>query len=176
MLSDIPAGRERGALRSRFGMEEGTFLLTLLPGSRMPEIDRLLPAMLEACRRMASATGGRRIKLARVCASGDGVRGAVEEWVGRSGLDVTLIAQGAEGYDLFAASDLVLISSGTATLETASSAADDVQYRVSILTWLIARCYRLDCIAWPTSARKKSVPNHPFDAFRKRSPRRRKNT
>src|SRR5207244_2504504 len=85
----------------------------LLPGSRRSEIDYLLPPLLDAVRRLAQ-DGRLQFPLALAhTLPAEEIRRRVRD----AGLDVRVIE--GDTYDLIAAADLALVSSGTATLECA---------------------------------------------------------
>ena len=89
-------------------------LVAILPGSRRHVVEEVLPGQLEVARRVADAIPGVRFA---VSVANDQVGGAVAVAVQAAGVSVTSIA-GPPGA-LIAASDLVLVASGTATLEVA---------------------------------------------------------
>lgn len=137
LLDVLPLDLTRDEGRRRLGVVPGHALIGLLPGSRPGEIERLLPPMLDAARRLA-ADGRRRFVL------------GLAPTVAREQV-ATIIAGGGPGlpplelvsgrtYEIMAAADTLLIASGTATLEAALLGAPMVIcYRVSRLTELIAR-------------------------------------
>jgi lipid-A-disaccharide synthase len=138
LLDVVPLDLTRDEARRRIGADPGHALIGLLPGSRPGEIERLLPSMLDAARRLAAADGRRRFVLGQaptvareqvttiISAAGPGIP-SIELVSGRT-------------YEVMAAADTLLIASGTATLEAALLGAPMVIcYRVSRLTELIAR-------------------------------------
>jgi len=139
LLDVVPSGLDRAKARGRLGVEERQALVGLLPGSRRQEIDRLLPAMLDAARRLA-ATDGRRSFLLGLAKSVD--RGQVDAHLGRAfgaGGPLVEIVEGLT-YEVMAASDALLIASGTATLEAALLGTPMVVcYRVSRLSEVLVR-------------------------------------
>lgn len=120
----------------------GNKILALLPGSRPQEIDRMLPTMVESAKQFASEAGY-TIKLAGLSDSYD-YDGALCQ-VGGTGVEIEYDAARKIIFD----SDLVLASSGTATLETAIIGRPMVvMYRTGWLTYQIAkRLVTLDSIA-----------------------------
>jgi lipid-A-disaccharide synthase len=139
LLDVVPSDLDRLKARERLRVGEGQTLVGLLPGSRRQEIERLLPPMLDAAARL-SRTDGRRSFVLGLAASVDRelvaghLRGASET----GGPPVALV----EGltYEVMAASDALLIASGTATLEAALLGAPMVVcYRVSRLSEVVAR-------------------------------------
>lgn len=137
LLDVLPLDLTRDEARRRLGADPGHSLIGLLPGSRREEVERLLPPMLEAARRLAAADGRRRFVLglaptvpaeqvaAHVRHAGPGP--AIEVVTGRS-------------YEVMAAAEVLLIASGTATLEAALLGTPMVlAYRVSRTTEVVAR-------------------------------------
>jgi len=148
---DVPdRAASRDALRAEWEAGDGT-LLGLLPGSRAQEVRSLLPPMLEAARALAA---GRRLRCALPLASPH-LRPLVESAVARSGVAVRIVE--ARAPDVMAASDAIVVASGTAPVEAACAGVPMVVvYRVSRLTEWIARRFVLTpdagCDGW-------SVPN-----------------
>jgi lipid-A-disaccharide synthase len=128
------AGREE-TLRAH-GLDPARQTVVLLPGSRRSEIDFLLPELLAAIR-LLDPGGARGYQFALALAhtvSHDDVAARVRA----SGLDVRIVA--GDTYNLVAAADLALVSSGTATLECALLETPMViVYRLTPLSWIIAR-------------------------------------
>jgi lipid-A-disaccharide synthase len=160
LLDVLPLSLTRDDARRRLGLDPAASLLGLLPGSRREEVARLLPAMLDAARRLAAADPRRRFLI-----------GAAPT-VDRAQL-APLLAVAAEAggprvevvesltHEVMAASDVVLIASGTATLEAALLGVPMVVcYRVSRLTEAVARMLaRVSWISLPNIvAGRKVVP------------------
>jgi lipid-A-disaccharide synthase len=128
----VTRGREETLLRH--GLDPARRTVLLLPGSRSSEIDQLLPALLESVRRLAAA-GRYQFPLALAHTL---PREPIEARVRGAGLPVPVVAD--DTYNLIAAADLALVSSGTATLECALLETPMViVYRVSPLTAVVAR-------------------------------------
>ncbi|MFB3907820.1 MAG: lipid-A-disaccharide synthase [Candidatus Eisenbacteria bacterium] len=122
----------REETRRRLGLADGDRLIVLLPGSRPSEVGRILPAMLEARRRLA-ADG----TLSWALALAPGLEGARAVERAR---EAGVIVRAGEAYELLAAADLALVASGTATLEAAILGAPMiVVYKMHPLTWQLAR-------------------------------------
>jgi lipid-A-disaccharide synthase len=137
LLDVVPADLDRSEARRRLGVEAAATMVGLLPGSRREEIDNLLPAMLEAATRLAGASGRPRFLLALAPTVS---RGMVDEIVGRAaGAPPVRIVSGLT-HEVMAAADVLLIASGTATLEAALLGTPMVVcYRVSRLTEMVGR-------------------------------------
>src|SRR5262249_53874674 len=110
---DVLPAIDRDAARARL-VAEGETLIGLLPGSRDAGVRRHRPVLLDAARRVSARRP--RMRFAIPVASTipvTGVAAAARE----SGLPVVVLP--GEAYRVMAAADLLLIASGTATLETA---------------------------------------------------------
>jgi len=133
LLDVLPAlGREE----SRAGLAEpGNLLVGLLPGSREAEVRRHLPLLLDAARRIR----GRQARTRFVVPAAPTVdRGALEAAGLASGLPLQVLR--GEAYRVMAAADLLLVTSGTATLEAACYGTPMVVlYRLSRLSYALAR-------------------------------------
>jgi lipid-A-disaccharide synthase len=110
------------------------YRIALLPGSRMSEVEALLPVMLESVRRLAAElpVEARLIKAPTI------PREILEEAVELAGLAVEIVSE-----DRFAAvadSHLALCASGTATLEVGLLGTPMVViYRLGSWTYLLAK-------------------------------------
>jgi lipid-A-disaccharide synthase len=139
LLDVLPLDLDRAEALRRLGVDPGESLIGLLPGSRREEVERLLPPMLVAAKRLSAAGVARRFALGLaptvdVAAVGRFVKSAVDE----GGPRVDVFER--RTYEVMAAADVVLISSGTATLEAALLGAPMVVcYRVSRVTEAVVR-------------------------------------
>ncbi len=139
LLDVVPSDLDRAKARERLGLGERQTLVGLLPGSRRQEVDRLLPPMLDAAARLSRADG-RRCFVLGLAASVD--RGLVTVHLRRASEAGGPPVEVVEGFthEVMAASDALLIASGTATLEAALLGAPMVVcYRVSRLSEVIVR-------------------------------------
>lgn len=153
-LAELDEKRERFA--GKHGLDTRRRILALLPGSRPGEIAHNLPPILEACRLLERDSPGR---LQFVLAVAPGLKsGQIAEYAG-SDLAVRLV-EGAT-YDVLAAADLAIVSSGTATVEAALLGAPMVVvYRLSAATaWVARRLVRTLFFAMPNLiAGRRVVP------------------
>ena len=139
VLDVLPLDLDRAEARRRLGVDPVEPLIGLLPGSRREEVERLLPPMLAAAKRLSAAGVARRFALGLaptvdVAAVGRLVKAAFDE----GGPRVDVFER--QTYEVMAAADVVLISSGTATLEAALLGAPMVVcYRVSRVTEAVVR-------------------------------------
>jgi lipid-A-disaccharide synthase len=114
---------------------DGETLVGLLPGSRDAEVRRHLPVLLGAAQRIRARRPGTRFALP---VAGTIASGVIVEAVRASGLPVEV--RSGDAHRVMAAADLLLIASGTATLEAACYGAPMVVlYRLSALSHAIAR-------------------------------------
>ena len=130
-----PALTKQQAL-ARFGLEDGLPVIGLLPGSREGEIRRLLPVFLAAGERIAKAlpSSARFILIKAPHLPWEIYQPALRH----SSLQPKVIERW--DYDGVHACDLVLVASGTATLECALLERPMViGYKTSPLTYLAAR-------------------------------------
>jgi lipid-A-disaccharide synthase len=138
LLDVLPLELTRDEARRRLDVDPGHALIGLLPGSRPGEIERLLPSMLDAARRLAATDGRRRFVLGLAPTVAREQVATIMSAAGPGIPSVELVS--GHTYEVMAAADTLLIASGTATLEAALLGAPMVIcYRVSRLTELIAR-------------------------------------
>jgi lipid-A-disaccharide synthase len=132
-LLDIILGQPQVIdLRKELNMPQDRLVIGLLPGSREREFGRLFWRMARAGELIASEFPGTRFLLA--CAPGLS-RQKVLKWTRSTGLDLTLLYD--RTYDVMRASDMLLVASGTATIEAAILGVPMiVTYVVSPLTTL----------------------------------------
>jgi len=139
---EIPAFDSAGSLEA-FGMKPGWPVIGLLPGSRKSEIERLLPVMLAAAERIR-----KEYPLAQfIIPVAPGIRREeIETWVAQKKVPVTMVEN--QLHRALQVCSLVLVASGTATLETALMKKPMIiLYKISFLTYLIGRLMiRVPCI------------------------------
>lgn len=147
-----------------FDLDPEKPVIGLCPGSRRSELDQLLPIMLEAGKILHSKRPELQFLVPVISTDGPDVFGVSKKklraQLNAAGIPVKLI----EGkiYDVMNISRLLLISSGTATLEASHIGTPMVIcYRVSVFTEIMARLfYRLpDFIGLPNIILKRmAVP------------------
>jgi len=129
VLDALPAAPTRAAARRQLDLEETGLVIGLLPGSRSQEIERLLPLMRDAATRIARARPGARFVLGLAPSVS---RAAVDRHlVGGPKVDVVE----DRTYAVMRASELLLVASGTATLEA------------GLLGTPMVVCYRLSAVS-----------------------------
>lgn len=135
LMDIIPVDLDRAAARRRLGIGDGVTLIGLLPGSRREEVGRLLPRMLDAVERISRERPGARFLLA-LAPTVDRLLVEAAAGGGRSGVAVL----SGMTHEIMAASDLLIVASGTATLEAACLGTPMIVcYRVSRLSGLLGR-------------------------------------
>ena len=133
-------------LRQELDVPHGTRLLGMLPGSRRGEIRRHWPVMVATARCLQRRHGD----LQFVVPLASGIQPHdLEGLAPTEGLPVTLLTGPDRAREVMAASDLLLISSGTATLEAALLQTPMIViYRMAPLSYaLFARLVRVPHIA-----------------------------
>ena len=140
----VESGADSGdgpAFRRRHGLDPAAAVVTLLPGSRRSEVDRLLAILGVVAAGLQAARPGVRLVVPTLWTVAERVRAAAAEWPGQP-----IVVEGdREKYDAFAASDLAIAASGTVALELALAAVPSIiVYRVNPITaWLIRRLVRV---------------------------------
>lgn len=132
LLEVLESRLDRKNFFKRFDLDEKKKLIGLLPGSRRQEIENIFPAMLAAAKSIASKNN---MEIAV------GVAPTLEDRYFRTlfNLDGVRLIKGAT-YELMDHADFALVTSGTATLETACFGTPMfVLYKTSWLTYLIGR-------------------------------------
>jgi len=118
-----------------FNLEEGKKTIALFPGSREFEVKALLPVMLKTAELIKMACPEVQFLIARVESLKEEVFSSVTE---KAGLDIKIVA--GRTYDVIEAADLVIVKSGTGTLETAILEKPMIiTYKASLITYLLTR-------------------------------------
>ncbi len=136
LADEIPLQPDRNAARRLLGLPPAARVLALLPGSRGGEVRLLAPLFLQAAALLKQSQPG----LAFVLPAASAARSKELEALlaTHRSLGVTLV-QG-HSRDAMAASDAVLLASGTATLEAALLKRPMVvAYRMGALSWLVLK-------------------------------------
>jgi lipid-A-disaccharide synthase len=135
VVEQVPAPATAAAFRERLGLAVEAPTLALLPGSRMSEIRRLLPSMVDAAKQLAAERPGLQIV---VPVAPTIPREEVASRFEGSGLSPRFVDGRAP--EVVGASDAAIVASGTAVLEAGLMQRPlVVVYRVSLLTYLVGR-------------------------------------
>ncbi|HSM80003.1 MAG TPA: lipid-A-disaccharide synthase [Bryobacteraceae bacterium] len=132
----VKASAPRPQLRERFRAPESTPLVALLPGSRVGEIGRHLPALLDAVERIRESQECIFALSLPAGFSSDTDLQHFEERFRRSSIKVFK----GSTWDLLACADVALAASGTVTVEAALLGTPMVTfYRVTGASWLLGK-------------------------------------
>ncbi|MGA7179465.1 MAG: lipid-A-disaccharide synthase [Thiobacillaceae bacterium] len=131
----LPFEPDQGSARQDLGVPEQGEVIALLPGSRIGEVKRLLSLLLETARLLIKRRPGVRFLLP---VANEAVADLIRSQVQSTGLPITL-TQG-KSTQVMTAADVVILASGTATLEAALLKKPMViTYKVPALTYAIIK-------------------------------------
>ncbi len=131
----------------RFGLDQKKKIIGLLPGSRANEIKRMLPVMLKAAEEIQNDMPEAQFMLPQADSISDVL---LETYLSQS--PVKIITVKNQPYDVIQCCDVVMTTSGTATLEIALLTVPMViTYKLSSLTYILGR--------WLVNTRFIGLPN-----------------
>ncbi|MFT3806780.1 lipid-A-disaccharide synthase [Arenimonas sp.] len=134
LADSFPLHPDRDAARETLALPQGAPVLALLPGSRLGEIRRLLPVFLQSARLLAESKPDLRVVIPAANAA---CRSEIEAQMRATPLAEARLIDG-QADRVMIASDVVLLASGTATLEAMLAKRPMiVAYRISALTYRI---------------------------------------
>lgn len=140
MADAVPLEPDRAAARTALGLDGHGRVLAVLPGSRLSEIQRLLPVFLQAVARIRQ-----RLPDLRVCipAADARCRQAIDAQLTAAGAGDVQVLDGQARTAMIAA-ETVLLASGTAALEAMLCKRPmAVAYRIAPLTYRIVKLFGL---------------------------------
>lgn len=118
-----------------FNLDESNPVIGLLPGSRANEINRLLPIMLAAAEILQARIPGIQFMLPQADSISDEL---LESYMCQSPVKITVIKN--QPYDVIQCCDVVMTTSGTATIEIALLTVPMViTYKLAALTYWLGR-------------------------------------
>ncbi len=135
LLDRLSPSPSRHEARRRLELEQTATVVGLLPGSRMGEVAKHLPLLLMAARQLLITRPDLRVIVAAA-------EGLPLDLIGSSLKQEASSARVVQGrtHEVMAASDLILVASGTATLEAAIIGTPMViVYRLAFVSWLVGR-------------------------------------
>jgi lipid-A-disaccharide synthase len=135
LLDIVKVNKSKEENIERFGLDEQKTTIGLLPGSRLSEIKRILPPMIGAAEQLSE-----RFKdLQFILPIAPGLKkGEIVKLTENSTVALTIVDDSI--YDVIDSSYLVVVASGTATLETALlSTPMVITYKMSPLSYLVGR-------------------------------------
>jgi lipid-A-disaccharide synthase len=120
--------------RSKHGLSDGV-LVGLVPGSRGEEVKRILPVMLQSASRVRQEVDN----VSFAVSVAETIEAEMVQELCNRLLPVARVVDGFT-HDLMQASDLLMVASGTATLEAAVLAKPmSIVYKMSPITWAVAK-------------------------------------
>ncbi len=135
LLDEVAPSYDRDELRKRFGLDASAPVVGLLPGSRESEVRALFPVMLQAAAQLARRHPGAQFMVAQASSITGELLAALSA---EAGVKVHVAKDQAS--EVMAASDVLLVASGTATLQAAVVGTPMVlTYRAPWLTYWLAR-------------------------------------
>ena len=135
LLDIVKPAWERTEAEAWVGKQPGHPLVLLMPGSRLMEIEKMLPNLLAGAKLLKKQLPEVQFAMPR---AGTIPLDLLQSKIKASGLDIK-ITEG-HNYDLFSVADLALATSGTVTLEAALCGLPSIiVYRTSALNAFIAR-------------------------------------
>jgi lipid-A-disaccharide synthase len=142
LLDSVAPAFDRSALRAKYNLDASAPVVGLLPGSRLAEVSMLLPVLLEAARRLATSDPKTQFLLAQASSIDDNL---LDHLLAHRPVPVTVAKDQAS--EVMAASDVLLVASGTATLQAAVVGTPMILvYKTTWPTYWLAR--RLIRVKW----------------------------
>ncbi len=134
LLDELPPLKNREELRREFGASPGELLVGLLPGSRGSEVERHLPVMLEAMKRIR-----KELPVRGVIACAESVDAAMVEEEAKKARIESRVVRG-KSWEVMNACDFLIAKSGTTTLQaTIAETPTMLLYKVDRLSYIIGR-------------------------------------
>lgn len=135
LLDAVAPSYDQAALRKEFGLESSAPVIGLLPGSRVSEVQLLLPVLLQTVARLAHLYPGLQVLMAQAGTIHDRL---VDQLMAGCPVQIRVVKQ--QPNEVMAAADLLLIASGTATLQAALVGTPMIiVYRAPRFTFWLAR-------------------------------------
>jgi lipid-A-disaccharide synthase len=135
LLDILDQDLTREKARRHLGIAADALFIGLLPGSRGGEVKALLPPLLGAAKILAADFPRSRFMIPLASTIGNDM---VQGYIAESGLPIEIVE--GRTFEVMKAADLLLMASGTATLEGAIAGVPMVIiYRLSPITYLIGR-------------------------------------
>lgn len=139
MADEMPLEPDQAAARDTLGLRAYTPVLAVLPGSRLGEIDRLGAVFLEAARRVSESVPHLQVVIP---AANPACHDALAPMVAAAGFAQSPLLTDGKAREAMVAADVVLLASGTATLEAMlAKRAMVVGYKVAPLTYRIVKAF-----------------------------------
>lgn len=141
LAETLPVTRDRSIMREQLRIPAASKVITLLPGSRMGELEQMAGLFIDTAKQIAMTVPGAHFLVPLVNrATRERFEAALYHHQGGE-LNMTLLF--GHSHEAMAAADVVLAASGTATLEAALIGRPVViAYRMAPLSWRIMSLYR----------------------------------
>lgn len=139
LAREVSASRSKAEFCADHGLDVSRPVISLLPGSRQKEIDRILPVMLDSAARLASLQLDTQFVIAVSTDKNVALCHRLLDAARNRGSNLPeLTIVDNETYDALAASDAAAVASGTATLEAAIIGTPmAVVYKTSALNYAL---------------------------------------
>lgn len=135
LLDAVAPSYDQAALRKEFSLNSSAPVIGLLPGSRVGEVQLLLPVLLQTVARLALLYPGLQVLMAQAGTIQDRL---VDPLLAGSPVKIRVVKH--QPNEVMAAADLLLIASGTATLQAALVGTPMIiVYRAPRFTFWLAR-------------------------------------
>ncbi len=135
-VDKVHANYSRAENCLRFDLNEHKAIIGLLPGSRANEIKRLLPVMLMAAEQLQTELTDVQFILPQADSITDHL---LNEYLSTSACNITVIKN--QPYEVMQCCDVIMTTSGTATLEVALMTIPMViTYKLATITYWLGRC------------------------------------
>ena len=156
LADDIPITPDQSAARQKLKIAKNCQLVALLPGSRDSETKYLIPPFVETAERLQQKYPEMRFILP--CAS-ESIRFRIEEYLERRSVKLKITLTDGDSRTVMQASDLVLLASGTASLEaTLLKKPMVVAYKLSNLSYFIySRLLKITRFSLPNLLSGKAI-------------------
>jgi len=137
LLDSVAPEYDRNSLRRQFNLEESAPVIGLFPGSRVAEVNMLLPVLLQTAAELAMRDPKTQFILAQASSIDDNL---LHDLLRESPVPVLVVKDQAS--EAMAVSDLLLVASGTATLQAAVVGTPMILlYKTTLPTYWVARMW-----------------------------------
>ncbi len=134
-VDKVKPNRSKSEDLARFSLRADMPVVGILPGSRINEIKRMLPVMLDTAENLAGSYAGIQFVLPQADSITDEL---LQQYIQPSVVNITVIK--GEPYDVIQCCDAVMTTSGTASLEIALlSIPMVIAYKLSALTYFLGK-------------------------------------
>jgi len=137
LLDSVAPEYDRASLRRRFNLNESAPVIGLFPGSRVAEVNMLLPVLLQTAAELVKRDPKTQFILAQASSIDDTL---LHDLLRENPVPVLVVKDQAS--EAMAVSDLLLVASGTATLQAAVVGTPMILlYKTTLPTYWVARMW-----------------------------------